>query len=175
MDLIVNFILLSQWYSNQKKLSDCLKDSNKTCKTSNTLSIDTSVNAGSFLCSEGRQGFVENFQCVIINFVENQEAIMPCYKFILQLIKNQDNKTGSEVSGETCGITEKITTCMEDKTKELCDEKTVPFIRSYVQASIKPLMKGIKCDNGQTTIKQQWTSLMIFVTFTICLYNILYA
>ncbi|XP_062580415.1 uncharacterized protein LOC134242369 [Saccostrea cucullata] len=111
---------------------------------------------------------------MMTKFVVNQTAILSCFKFIPQLIEKRDSKTGSDASDEICRISEKVTSCMDIKAKELCGEKSVPFVRSYLQATIKPLMRGVTCNNGQTTIKQQWTSVMIFVTLIICLYNIFY-
>ncbi|XP_061193492.1 uncharacterized protein LOC133201717 isoform X2 [Saccostrea echinata] len=160
--------------SIQKQLGNCVQEYGTACKSPSTLSVETSLNAASFLCSEGKEGFIENFQCVMTKFVVNQTSIMSCLKLVQQLIEKQDTKRGSDTSSEKCRVAAKMTTCIDDKTKELCDDKAVPFVHSYLQAIIKPLMKGVKCNNGQKTMKQWWTFVMIFVTFTICLYNTLY-
>ncbi|XP_062580458.1 uncharacterized protein LOC134242404 [Saccostrea cucullata] len=46
---------LDKFCSFHKKLGDCVKDIKNNCKSPSTLTIDTTVNAGRFLCSEGKQ------------------------------------------------------------------------------------------------------------------------
>ncbi|XP_061193613.1 uncharacterized protein LOC133201824 isoform X2 [Saccostrea echinata] len=138
---------VDRFCSMQNQLIRCMEGYAAKCKIPNTLTMDTSLSAGNFLCSEGKRGFIDNFQCMVNKFLVNQNIIMYCTDVIPQLIDNKDDKTGSDASNEKCRVLEKMMACMDDKTKDLCGGEAVKFVHSYLEATTKPLMKGVTCNN----------------------------
>ncbi|XP_061193640.1 uncharacterized protein LOC133201857 [Saccostrea echinata] len=131
------------------------------------------ISAVKYLCTEGKQGFIENFQCVMNKFVVNQTSLLSCAKLFRELMEIENRKTVSDVSSKECRLLGKTLTCIDDKAQNLCGGKATTYIHSYMKASFKPLTEGITCNNSQTIITHWWTFLMMFVT-SICLFNVLY-
>ncbi|XP_061193550.1 uncharacterized protein LOC133201767 [Saccostrea echinata] len=162
--------------SFQWKLVSCLQDMKRSCVSTNSLSLpfDMLISAVKYLCTVGKQGFIDNFQCLMNNFVVDRTSLQSCKKFFPELMEIKNRKTGSDVSSEKCRVLEKLLTCIDNKAKNLCGGKAATYIRSYLEASFKPLTEGVTCNNSQTTTTHWWTFVMMFVTFSICLFNVLY-
>ncbi|XP_062580413.1 uncharacterized protein LOC134242367 [Saccostrea cucullata] len=161
--------------SIQWKLVSCFQDV-KRCYPSKGLSLasDLVTSAVKYLCTEGKPGFIDNFHCMMTNFAGDHNNLQSCKKFYPELIKASKRKAGSDASSEECIVLKKVLACIEDRAQTLCGGKAATYIRSYLEASMKPLTKGITCNNGQTTITHRGTFFMIFVAFSICLFNFLY-
>ncbi|XP_062580459.1 uncharacterized protein LOC134242405 [Saccostrea cucullata] len=136
----------------QLKLVSCIQDM-KRCYPSigPSVTFDLVISAEKYLCAEGKPGFIENFHCMMNNFVRDHNNLQSCGKLYPELIKARKRKTGSGVSSEECRALEKVLSCFEDRSRTLCGGNAATYIRSYLEAMIKPLTKGITCNNGTVT------------------------
>ncbi|XP_062609058.1 uncharacterized protein LOC134270828 [Saccostrea cucullata] len=85
------------------ELVSCFQDY-KRCVLTNSLSIkiDLIFSATEYLCKEGKQGFIENYQCVMTNSVGDHNNLQSCQKYYPELINTEKREIGSNVFSDRC-------------------------------------------------------------------------
>ncbi|XP_061193424.1 uncharacterized protein LOC133201653 [Saccostrea echinata] len=95
---------VNEYCKFQGKLVSCLQDMKRSCVSPNSLSLtlDMRISAEKYLCTEGKQGFIENFQCVMNKFVVDQTSLLSCTQFFSELMEIENRNTGSGDSSKEC-------------------------------------------------------------------------
>ncbi|XP_062580414.1 uncharacterized protein LOC134242368 [Saccostrea cucullata] len=79
--------------SIQWELVSCFQDIKRCVPTKNLpLKFDLLISATKYMCAEGKQGFIENFQCVMTNFVWDHNNLQSCQKYYPELINTKNTK-----------------------------------------------------------------------------------
>ncbi|XP_062580419.1 uncharacterized protein LOC134242373 [Saccostrea cucullata] len=139
-----------EYCSAHKKLDLCMQDYRATCPSGDTLSLDTIISAGNFLCKEGKQGFINHFHCLMTDAF--QTSTLTCMNDMMELSKNvsEANDNRWKLSDEKCRTSEEALTCIEEKTKVACGESAGQFVHHYLEATLQPLMKGVQCNHSHS-------------------------
>ncbi|XP_022294110.2 uncharacterized protein LOC111104440 [Crassostrea virginica] len=142
----------------QTKLDLCMQDFKQNCSMADTLSLDTAVSAGNFLCSTGKQGFINNFHCLMSSSF--QTSTRTCMTDILDLTTNASiaSAEGRDISAAKCRTAEEAYTCVEGKTSTTCGEAATEFIHHYLEATMQPLMRDVTCNHSHAPNAEETTS-----------------
>ncbi|XP_061193524.1 uncharacterized protein LOC133201749 [Saccostrea echinata] len=142
---------VEEYCSITKGLTSCLQDVKTTCLSTNriTLSIDMALSLINYLCSEGKRDFIDHFQCVILDHIQNETSFKSCQKDMLDLFDSfiEAQRSGNNNYGKICRAANKIVTCMEEEGKRVCSDEASKVMRTKTEAAIQPLMKDISCEN----------------------------
>ncbi|XP_061193463.1 uncharacterized protein LOC133201688 [Saccostrea echinata] len=139
-----------EYCSAQTKLDLCMQDYRTNCPSDDTLSLDTIISAGNFLCTDGKQGFINHFHCLMTDAF--QTSTLTCMNDMMELSKNvskaKDN--GRNLSSEKCRTSKEAITCIEEKTKISCGESAGQFVHHYLEATLQPLLKDVQCNHSHS-------------------------
>lgn len=142
---------VEEYCSAQSKLEQCIGEFRSMCPSGDTLTLDTAISAGKFLCSEGKQDFVNHFHCLMsTSFQTNTQT---CMSDVMELTTNVSNAKvqGQDISKEKCRSADRAFECIEEKTSVSCGETAKEFIHHYVEATLQPLMKDVTCNHSHTS------------------------
>ncbi|XP_062580456.1 uncharacterized protein LOC134242402 [Saccostrea cucullata] len=143
---------VEEYCSSMKSLRPCLEDVKMKCLITNriTFTIDVLTAPSKFLCSEGKQDFIDHFQCAILDHIQNQTSFEICQNYMKELFESViESQIGSSNNdGKICRAANKTVMCMEEEANKLCSDEATKVMRAKMEAAIQPLKKNISCDNN---------------------------
>ncbi|XP_048771465.1 uncharacterized protein LOC125677442 [Ostrea edulis] len=139
-----------EYCSAQEKLDRCMQAFKDKCQSVDTLSLDTIISAGKFLCTKGKQDFINHFHCLMSRSFQNNT--LSCMNDIMELVQNvsEAQANGYDISHQKCSAAEEAFTCIEGKTQMSCGDAAKEFVHHYLEATIQPLMKGVTCNHSHS-------------------------
>nr|XP_022295381.1 proteoglycan 4-like isoform X1 [Crassostrea virginica] len=121
------------------------------CPPQYRLMYETAVSSGRFVCNDGKQGFIDNFRCLVSNSVRNSS--ISCGGKIITVIRDIFSNPASVLpdlasrADELCLKSNDTLKCVISRTTEECGADAASYVQQYVDTSMAPLKSFFACSD----------------------------
>uniref|UniRef100_K1QLY3 Uncharacterized protein n=1 Tax=Magallana gigas TaxID=29159 RepID=K1QLY3_MAGGI len=145
--------LVTEMCTKLEHLYLCVGDRMLGCAPQYRLMYETAVSSGRFVCNDGKQGFIDNFRCLVSNSVKNSS--ISCGGKILAVIQKIFSSPASVLpdlaskADELCIKSNDTLKCVIERTTAECGAGAAAYVQRYMDTSISPLKSFFACTDNR--------------------------
>ncbi|XP_061193546.1 uncharacterized protein LOC133201765 isoform X2 [Saccostrea echinata] len=139
--------------SGLHKVFSCSEKKMSACNPEDRLLYDTAKSSSTFLCTQGKQGYIEHAHCLFSD--ASHKSMKKCTSEAVTLIQNfilpmSDLSELKGISKELCGFASAVRSCLLLTAKENCGEPAALYLQQYIDATIKPMSDFLSCSSPKS-------------------------
>ncbi|XP_062609060.1 uncharacterized protein LOC134270830 [Saccostrea cucullata] len=141
--------------SGLHKVFSCSESKMSACNPGDRLLYDTAKSSSTFLCTKGKQGYIEHAHCLFSE--ASRRSMKKCTSEAVTLIQNfilpmADLSELKGISKELCGFASAVRSCLVLTANENCGKPAALYLQQYVDATIKPMSDYLSCSSPKSEL-----------------------
>lgn len=124
----------------------CIGDSMSNCSYGLTYVLVTALSAARYVCNQGKPGFTRNAQCFANHALLSR--VEGCTTNLFNSFPNIYEISLDTQRDQLCGLFDTWSKCMSNSVNLMCDEASLMYIYSLIEATLRPSRYMLLCDIG---------------------------